>query len=86
MVAYAVVQVDIQDAELFESYRVQVPAIIKQFGGRYLARGGAFDVLCGQWPVARTIILEFPSLGGYAAEPVSRNRCRPVCRRRCGRP
>ncbi len=62
MAAYAIVQVEITDPARFEEYKVQVPATIEKYGGKYLARGGAFAVLDGDWPTERTVILEFPTM------------------------
>ena len=67
MAAYAIIQVEVTDPERFDEYKVQVPPIIAQYGGRYLARGGACEVLTGDWPVARTVILEFPSMADAKA-------------------
>jgi uncharacterized protein (DUF1330 family) len=61
MVAYVVIQVDITDPVKFEEYKAVVPPIIARYGGRYLTRGGAYEVLCGTWPTERTTILEFPT-------------------------
>ena len=62
MPAYAVVNVEITDPTGFEEYRKAVPAIIAAFGGRFLARGGAMEVLEGKWIPKRLVILEFPSV------------------------
>jgi uncharacterized protein (DUF1330 family) len=35
---------------------------VKAHGGRYLARGGATDVLEGDWDIDRLVVLEFPSM------------------------
>jgi uncharacterized protein (DUF1330 family) len=34
---------------------------IKQYGGRYLVRGRAWENLEGEWGLERTIVVEFPS-------------------------
>jgi uncharacterized protein (DUF1330 family) len=62
MPAYAVVNVEITDPTGFEEYRKAVPATIAAFGGRFLARGGAMEVLEGKWIPKRLVILEFPSV------------------------
>ena len=67
MPAYAIVQVDVHDPELFEEYRAQVPAVIAAYGGRYLVRGGAYEVLHGDWPVDRTVVIEFFSMAAARA-------------------
>jgi uncharacterized protein (DUF1330 family) len=62
MAAYLVAQVEVTDPELFEQYRRQVPAVIEQYGGRYLTRGGKVEVVEGEWDVPRLVILEFPTM------------------------
>jgi uncharacterized protein (DUF1330 family) len=41
--------------------------IIAAHGGRYLARGGASEVLDGTWRPRRSAIIEFPSLAAVKA-------------------
>jgi len=61
MPAYFVVDLDIRDAQGFEDYRRVVPSLIEKYGGRYLVRGGAFEVLEGGWTPKRLTVIEFPS-------------------------
>lgn len=67
MAAYIIADVEITDAVAYERYRQEVPAIIAAYGGRYLARGGAVEVLEGTWSPARAVIVEFPSLAALKA-------------------
>ncbi|MCH7936317.1 MAG: DUF1330 domain-containing protein [Proteobacteria bacterium] len=60
MAAYVVAQIEITDPETFETYRAQVPPILEQYGGEFLVRGGAMEVLEGEWPWPRMVILKFP--------------------------
>lgn len=47
MSVYAIVQVDVQNAEEYAKYaKIAGPAVVK-FGGEFLARGGAVDVMEG---------------------------------------
>lgn len=62
MPAYFVVNVEVTDPAGFERYRAAVPAVIAQYGGRYLVRGGAIETLEGDLGVKRLVILEFPSV------------------------
>ena len=62
MPAYIIVDVEITEKEGYEEYRSQVPATIAAYGGRFLVRGGALEVLEGTWSPKRCVILEFPSL------------------------
>ena len=49
MPAYVVVGVDVEDAEAYSAYTREVPATLEPYGGRFVVRGGAFEVLedCG---------------------------------------
>jgi uncharacterized protein (DUF1330 family) len=62
MAAYALVNVEITDPAGFAEYRKLVPATIAAFGGRFLARGGATEVLEGGWIPNRLVVLEFPDV------------------------
>ncbi len=62
MAAYIIVQIEVTDPEAFATYRQQVPAVIEQFGGEYVVRGGDQEVLEGEWPRPRTVVLKFPSM------------------------
>jgi uncharacterized protein (DUF1330 family) len=62
MTAYIIVDLEVTDPALFEQYRAAVPATISAYGGKYLVRGGAFDVLEGTWQPKRVIVLEFETM------------------------
>ena len=62
MAAYVIVQVEVTDPERFGAYLRESPAIIKRYGGEYLARGGETVILEGDEPARRMVIIEFPSL------------------------
>jgi uncharacterized protein (DUF1330 family) len=61
MKAYCIVYETINDEKMFGDYRAQVMPTIDAFGGKFLARGGAFTVLEGAMPHRRIALLEFPS-------------------------
>ena len=61
--AYILVDVDIHNPEIYESYKQQVVPIVKTFGGEYIARGGALDVIQDElWSPTRVVLLKFPSM------------------------
>lgn len=62
MAAYVIADVEVKDPAVFDEYRKQVPGTIEKYGGRYLVRGGATDVLEGEWRPRRLVVLEFPSV------------------------
>ena len=62
MPAYVIATIEVTDPALFDTYRAQVPATIDKFGGKYLVRGGAVEVVEGDQPNRRTVVLEFENL------------------------
>lgn len=67
MPVYMIADLEIHDPEGFAEYRAKVPAMIAAHGGRYLARGGATEVLEGTWEPQRCVILEFPDMARFEA-------------------
>ncbi len=62
MAAYVLIDVDVTDAEQYDRYRPLAAASVEQYGGRYLARGGASEVLEGDRVPNRLVVLEFPDI------------------------
>ena len=62
MPAFLIADIDVQDEETYRAYREANPAIVRKFGGRYIALGGEVRVLEGDWQPRRTVIIEFPDL------------------------
>ncbi len=62
MAVYAVVNVRVADPDRYAGYRAKAPDTISHYGGKYLARGGAVEVLEGSWDPQRLVILEFESM------------------------
>jgi uncharacterized protein (DUF1330 family) len=62
MSAYVVVDISIRDTATYDRYKTLAPPSIAQYGGRYIARGGATTVLEGDWRPERLVILEFPDV------------------------
>ncbi len=62
MAAYLIVDVEVTDPVGYEEYRRRVPATLEPYGGRFVVRGGPFEVLEGDWQPKRVVVLEFPSV------------------------
>lgn len=62
MPAYVINDMEVTDPALLEEYKKLSPATVAQYGGRFIARGGATEVLEGEWTPKRLVILEFPDL------------------------
>ena len=62
MTAYYIAQVEVNDADVYETYRKQVPSTLEPFGGEFIVRGGKMEVLEGEWPMPRCVVIKFPDM------------------------
>ena len=62
MAGYVIVDVDVHDTEAYGEYRKLVAPTIEKYGGRYIVRGGANEVMEGDWTPSRVVVLEFDSV------------------------
>ena len=62
MSGYVIVHSEITDEPLFAEFRQRVAATIEAHGGRYLVRGGATEVIDGDWVPERIVVVEFDSV------------------------
>jgi uncharacterized protein (DUF1330 family) len=63
MAAYVISEVsEVLDTRLMEEYRSLAQAAIQQYDGRYLVRGGAFEIVEGDSPLRLIVIVEFPTM------------------------
>jgi uncharacterized protein (DUF1330 family) len=62
MPAYVAVDIEVRDPVAYENYKPLSTRTVAEFGGRFLARGGACETLEGTWRPKRFVILEFPSV------------------------
>ena len=60
MTVYVLADIDVHDRERYEDYKVLAGDAVEQYGGRYAVRGGTVEVLEGEWPTGRFVVLEFP--------------------------
>jgi uncharacterized protein (DUF1330 family) len=59
MPAFFIAELETTNAAGIEPYRAAVPATITQYGGRFLTRGGATQLVEGGPEPKRVVILEF---------------------------
>ena len=75
---YILVDMQITDTEQYKLYMASAPESVAQAGGEYLARGGALEVMEGDWKPGRMALLRFPSFaaaqGWYHGELYARAR------------
>ena len=62
MKGYLVGNLEITNSDAYREYREKAEKIVRQYGGRYLVRGGEIDQVEGEQKVGRLVVLEFPSL------------------------
>jgi uncharacterized protein (DUF1330 family) len=62
MPAYWVARAKINDPVAYKRYTDCVPDILPKFGGKVLARGGAFKILEGPEKFGRFVVIEFPTM------------------------
>ncbi len=62
MAAYVILDITVNDPAKYEDYKKLAPPAIEAYGGKYLARGGAMEILEGDWQPNRVVILEFQSI------------------------
>ena len=60
MAVYVIVDLEVKDPAAFASYKTAVPPIVGKHGGEYLARGGATEVIEGEWRPGRLVVFRFP--------------------------
>jgi uncharacterized protein (DUF1330 family) len=65
--AFAIGAHRMRDAEAFKPYAARVADVSKEFGCRYIARGGAVTLLSGSFVPDRAVLMEFPSADDVAA-------------------
>ena len=61
MSAYIIVGIDVTDPEEIQAYADGVPATLEPFEGRFVVRGGPYEVIEGAWDAGKVVIIEFPS-------------------------
>lgn len=63
MAAYLIADVrTIHDPERMAAYKRDNPPSIEKYGGRYIVRGGATEVVEGRWEPNRVVVIQFPDM------------------------
>lgn len=72
MSVYIVARIDIEDRERYGQYEAGFMEIFASHGGKLLAVDESPEVIEGEWPVTRTVLIEFPdrdaALAWYRSE------------------
>jgi uncharacterized protein (DUF1330 family) len=61
MSIYLIGDVTVKDSAAYEQYRKEIGDPIARHRGEYVVRGGAIEVVAGDWRPNRLIILRFPT-------------------------
>jgi uncharacterized protein (DUF1330 family) len=62
MPAYMIACLDVTDPAGIADYAAAAPATVASHGGTYLARGGLSELMEGDVPTGRVVVVEFPSM------------------------
>lgn len=62
MPALMIADIEVLDPVRYEEYKKLASQSIVAHGGRYVVRGGRYEVLDGSWTPNRLVILEFDSI------------------------
>ena len=62
MAGYVIVNHEVTDEALYTEFRKRVAGGIEAHGGRFLVRGGATEVMDGEWVPDRIVVVEFDSV------------------------
>lgn len=61
MAAYMIVDCLVENPEVYEQYKLKAKPLVEQYGGEYLARGGALTLKESDlWSPTRIVLLRFP--------------------------
>jgi uncharacterized protein (DUF1330 family) len=63
--AYAIIDVDVRDADGFDEYVAGHAATVEQYGGTLLVAGGRQEIIEGEWIPRRLVIHRWPSAEAF---------------------
>jgi len=59
---YLITEIDVTDPQGYEQYRSRVGKSLEQYGARFLVRGGAIEVMEGNWNPERVVMCVFDNM------------------------
>lgn len=62
MSAYVIAEIEVKDPVAYEEYRKSAGPTLASYGGRFVVRGGAAELLEGDREPKRIVVLEFPNV------------------------
>jgi uncharacterized protein (DUF1330 family) len=67
MPAYVIADITVNDPDAYARYRELSTASVARHGGRFLVRGGAHEILEGDWRPSRLVVIEFDDMDAARA-------------------
>lgn len=61
MNAYLILDLSVNDLEMFKEYIEEIPVFIQNHDGRYIVQGVEPEIMEGNWKPERVVVIEFPS-------------------------
>jgi uncharacterized protein (DUF1330 family) len=62
MPVYLIIDITIIDPDVYGEFVEQVPAVVEQFGGNYLARSNEVSTAVGDWRPERIVLIQFDTI------------------------
>jgi len=62
MPVYLIIEIKVQDPDLYAEYTEQVLPLVERYGGQYLVRGNEVYPVSGDWHPERLVLVQFESL------------------------
>ena len=62
MPAYVIAQIEVNDQQEYRKYQLAFKAASEKFGCRVLVATNYMELLEGNWPKVRNVVMEYPSM------------------------
>lgn len=62
MTAYIIANVEVFNPDAYAEYSTLAAPAVEKYGGKFLARGGAAEVVEGGWGAHRVVVVEFDTV------------------------
>jgi uncharacterized protein (DUF1330 family) len=62
MTAYMISLIDVRDPEQYKEYQKRAGPALAKYGGRFIVRGGKYEVVEGKFDHQRVVVVEFPDV------------------------
>ena len=62
MKGYLIAQINVKNLDNYQEYLKNVTHIANKYGGQYIVRAGKYEIMEGEWPYQRNVVIQFPSI------------------------